>query len=313
MKSLFARIPWINSKNSGSLLAGIYIASDKVVSVVLHRVDDEWEINTSFIEPFQQETEKLPALTSVIAKLPSESSLCLVMPENAYQWVQIEKPNLSQQEIITSLPWTIKELVSLEPADIIADYYDSSLKQGGLEKINVVVTSRTLFQPVLNIIHDGDAELETVTTAEMILCDMVAKDDGAHMLVSQQFGSEPSLHIIRNGDLLLSRKLRGLMALAQQPLAQLKLGLLDAFGLELQRSLDYFESQLKQPPIKSLQLAIPNLELHGIAQELSQFFPARVVPFEPALSLCQQQSAEMQFAIAAALSLEARGDNENAH
>ncbi|WP_372767753.1 hypothetical protein [Pseudoalteromonas sp.] len=313
MKSLLARIPWINSKNRGSHLAGLYIANDKVVAVILHYVDNAWEIKESVVEAFQHESEKLPAFSSVVSKLPVESMLCVLLPENAYQWVQIEKPNLPEQDIISSLPWTVKDMVSLEPSDIIADYYDASLKQGALNKINVVVTSRTLFQPLLNIIHDSNVLLDSVTTPEMILCDMVIKDDGSHMLVSQQFGNEPSLHIIRNGELLLSRKLRGLIALAQQPLAQLKLGLLDVFGLELQRSLDYFESQLKQPPIKSLQLAIPNLELHGMAQELSQFFPARVMPFESSLTLCQQQSVEMQFAIAAALSLDARGEYENAH
>jgi len=313
MKKLLARFPWLNSKNKDSLLVGICIASDKVVSVVLHRVDNAWEINATAIESFQQESEKLPALTKALTTLPSDASVCLVIPENTYQWVQLDKPNLPEQEVITSLPWTVKELVSLEPTDIIADYYDLSLKQGGVEKINVAVTSRTLFTPLLKTFHDSSVQLSTVTTSEMILCDMVEHDDGAHMLVSQQFNSEPSLHIIRNGELLLSRKLRGLMGLAQQPLNQLKLGLLDAFGLELQRSLDYFESQLKQPPIKSLQLAIPNLELHGLAQELSQFFPAKVIPFNPILPLCQQQNIEMQFAIAAALSLDSRGKDENTH
>lgn len=311
MKKLLARFPWLNSKNDNSHLVGIYIASDKVISVVLHRVDNAWEIDETIIESFHQESEKIPAVIKAVSKLPSDSSVCLIIPENMYQWVQLDKPNLPEQEIVTSLPWTVKELVSMESTDIIADYFDSSLKQGGIEKINVVVTSRTLFKPLLKAFHDADISLHTVTTSEMILCDMVEHDGGAHMLVSQQLDSEPSLHIIRNGELLLSRKLRGLMGLAQQPLNQLKLGLLDAFGLELQRSLDYFESQLKQPPIKSLQLAIPNLELHGLAQELSQFFPAKVIPFNPISPLCQQQNAEMQLAIAAALSIDSRGTDEN--
>ncbi|MEI4548372.1 hypothetical protein [Pseudoalteromonas spongiae] len=313
MKNLLARIPWLNKNNNGSLLAGIYIASDKVVSVILHRVSDSFEIKHTVVEAFQSETEKLPALNRVLAKLPSGAQVCLVMPESAYQWVQIEKPNLPEQDIVTSLPWTIKELVSLEPSDIIADYYDASLKQGGQNKINVVVTSRSLLMPMLKLINDNDIDLQTITTQEMMFCDLVTQDNAAHMLVSQQFGNEPSIHIIRDGELLLSRKLRGLIPLAEQPLNQLKLGLLDALGLELQRSLDYFESQLKQPPIKSLQLAIPNFEINGIAQELSQFFPAKVLAFEPRLALCLQQNTEVQLAIAAALSEDLRGDNEDSH
>lgn len=275
------------------------------MAVVLHRINDEWEIHNSAIEPFTGETEILPAFSKVLAQLPGGCKVALVIPETVYQWVQIEKPNLPEQEIVSALPWAIKELVNYEPSEIIADFYDLTLKQGDQAKINVVVTNRTLLLPFLNLLHDSEIALELVTTAEMAICDMVIQDDGAHMVISQQVGCEPSLHIIRNGELLLSRKLRGLTPLAQQPLNQLKLGLLDVFGLELQRSLDFFESQLKQPPIKSLQLAIPNLELNGIAQELSEFFPAKVLALEPCLPLCQQQNAEMQFAIATALSLDA--------
>ena len=308
MNSLLARIPWLNNNNTGSVLAGMYIANDKIVSVILHQLDGGWEIKQTLAEPFKSETEKLPSITKVLAQLPSGCKLSVVLSQHAYQWVQIEKPNLSEQEIVTSLPWTLKDLVSLEPADIIADYYESSLRQSGQEKINVVVTSRTLLTPILKAIHSSAIELESVITPEMAFCDMVARDNGAHMLVTQELDAEPSLHIIRDGELLLSRRLRGLMPLAQQPLTQLKEGLLDTFGLELQRSLDYFESQLKQPPIKSLQLAIPNLEVNGIAQELSQFFPAKVITFTPSLPLCAYQSGEVQFAISAALSLDLRGE-----
>ena len=310
MKRLMARLPWLKNNQTDVCYASLYIAIDKIVSVIITREDNTWQIVQSFVEPFQNEIDKLDAIRKIIKQIPYHYPLTIVLPNNMYQIVQVEKPNLSEDEIRTSLPWTIKELVGFDATDIIADFYDSTIPQG-TDKINVVASTRALLMPILNIVHECEANLVSIQPEDMTLVDMITHDNAAHMVVTQQLGTEPSLHIIREGELLLSRRLRGLMSLAEQPLLQLRNGLLDNFGLELQRSLDYFESQMKQPPIKSLQLAIPNLELSGIIDELRQFFPAKVSAFLPEQAICQQQSMEMQFALSAALSLSEGGVDEN--
>ena len=36
----------------------------------------------------------------------------------------MDKPNLSDEEIIQSLPWTTKDLVDIAPENIVADFID---------------------------------------------------------------------------------------------------------------------------------------------------------------------------------------------
>ena len=53
----------------------------------------------------------------------------LVVPHYFYQIVQMDKPMLSDEEIIQSLPWTTKDLVDIPPENIVADFIDYPIIQ----------------------------------------------------------------------------------------------------------------------------------------------------------------------------------------
>ena len=147
----------------------------------------------------------------------------------------------------------------------------------------------------------------------MACCELIAHDNHAHMVVTQQPNLNPNLHIIRNGQLLFTRRLSGLEGIAHLPLVALEDKQLDTFIQELQYSLDYYQNHLKQPPAVSIQLAIPNPEIDYLVKELSYSFAIEVSVFSSFLAICEQKSNEVQFAIAAALSIGVGEQNEITH
>ncbi len=58
------------------------------------------------------------------------------------------------------------------------------------------------------------------------------------------------MNIVKRKQLFFSRRLRGYENLANFSPEELKIGIVDNVSLEIQGSIDYFESQFRQAPIK---------------------------------------------------------------
>lgn len=79
--------------------------------------------------------------------------------------------------------------------------------------------------------------------------------------------------------------------------------MVEAFGLEIQRSIDFFESQLKQPPIRSIQLQCDDLTSLTLRAEVAEFLQVKVIDFKPTLDLAQQLETQYYYVLGAAYQL----------
>jgi len=90
------------------------------------------------------------------------------------------------------------------------------------------------------------------------------------LLVCQQPNEEINLLIVKNGQLFFSRRLRGFAQIAHKTEDELTMGVIDALSLEIQRSTDYFERQLKQAPIKAIEILLPVEQEAFLARKLAE-------------------------------------------
>lgn len=92
----------------------------------------------------------------------------------------------------------------------------------------------------------------------------------AVLFVCQQPNEEINLLIIKNGQLFFSRRLRGFSQIANKSETDLTAGAIDSLSLEIQRSTDYFERQLKQAPIKTIEVLVPMATEAFLARKLAE-------------------------------------------
>ncbi len=206
-----------------------------------------------------------------------DAECCLTLPPNRYQLLQIDKPNIPDDELAMSLSWHIKDLVTLAQEEVVADYFSVPVKvamQG--EKINVVVTSSKTLLSLIEVFNEHKVELNGIVPEELVIRNVIGHADTASLLLTQQKNEEPALQIVKKEQIYFARKLRGFNRIHEYTPAELQDGLTDSLSLEIQRSMDYFESQLKQAPIKNIQLALPSEHQELIAQQISQHFPTEV-------------------------------------
>lgn len=196
-------------------------------------------------------------LTDLLANAELSGQAHLVLNDQQTQIVQVDKPSVPEAEICAALRWQIKDLVTIAPADMILDYFDGPVLSNGKEKINVVCASLSELKALVPVINQDNVELLSITTQEFAFANLLENRKEACLLVCQQPNEEIVLLIVREGQLHFHRRLRGFAQVATKSEDELSLTVIDNLSLEIQRSTDYYERQLKQAPIKELLVLLP--------------------------------------------------------
>ena len=120
--------------------------------------------------------------------------------------------------------------------------------------------------------------LKEITTEELALTRLLGSSDEVNLLLSQQ-NNELVLTVAKQGQLLFSHRLRGFNELLALPLSDPGNTLVEGLSLELQRVLDYLNSQLRLASISHLYLALACPDIALLAEKLGLYLAKNVVPF----------------------------------
>jgi MSHA biogenesis protein MshI len=210
------------------------------------------------------------ALTILKEEYHSSGQCNLVLASSMYQIVQVDKPKVPDTEIIGALKWQIKDLVHFSPDNMIVDYFDAPGVLGSNEKINVVCASLNKLKDIVEQLSRDGFNVKNITTEEFAFTSLVPVTDDAYLLVCQQPNEEVLLLIVKQGKIYFHRRLRGFTQMAAKNEDELLMSVIDTLSLEIQRSTDYFERQLKQAPIKYIKIILPMETESFIARKLAE-------------------------------------------
>lgn len=202
--------------------------------------------------------KRLQALQGIVSSSRlSGAQTTMVLPLDQYQVFQIERPEgVEDSELGDALKWKLKDFLEFSPSEAVCDVFSfpSDAARGRGDLVNVVAVRRTLITELVALAQDADLELQRIDIAELALRRLVSRLDesgrGATLVhLRDRYGHM----VICQGDTLyLSRRLdvtsSELREVASQETA------VQSLALEMQRSLDYYESQLGQvpPPVINL-------------------------------------------------------------
>ena len=239
------------------------------------------------------------SLRELLTKHQASGNCHVVLSPSYYKIVQVDKPSVPLTEMVSALKWQVNDLVTIEVDDMIVDYFDAHTLAGAKPKVNVVCASKSFLTVMLRSIYQDDIKISTISTEEFAFLSLVPKQDEAVLLVCQQPNTEAVLLIIKNGQLYFYRRLRGFAQLSQQSQQELANGTTDNLSIEIQRIIDYFERQLKQSPIKSIQVIVPSDNEQYLADQLALNTDISV----KLLALPEQYQEQRKYAVAIGASL----------
>ncbi|MCE2572137.1 hypothetical protein [Motilimonas eburnea] len=252
-------------RNANKVL-GVYLRPDSVALAIVEKK----QVSQLLTFPVSSSEQWLAALSEQVAKLGCKKHLAfVVLSQHFYQQVQIERPNVPDEELLASLPFAIKELVSEPLRDLVLDYVNVPAVPMMAERLNVIYSPKAVIQRVVSAVSEAGLKLQHIGVEELTLANLLDAKDETQMLIYQHSADDVLISVVRNGALYFSRHLRGFQSLCQQTQV-VDTFLLEGLGLELQRSLDYVVAQLKIADVNQIKLALPNEHVEQIARQIGE-------------------------------------------
>lgn len=181
----------------------------------------------------------------------------VVLGQEQYQIFQAERPAVEPGELAEAVRWKLGDLLDYPASEAVIDTFpfpdDASRDRGAL--INAVCAHKDRIQSIVDTVHGAGLTLECIDIAELALRNLLALNDpeerGAALVYLGRDNGQ--MVFCRGGILYMARRLD--VSLAQLRDAATQEQTVQALALEIQRSLDYYESQLRQIPPSRVQLA----------------------------------------------------------
>tara|TARA_R100000750_G_scaffold9046_5_gene6124 strand:- start:14134 stop:15045 length:912 start_codon:yes stop_codon:yes gene_type:complete len=198
------------------------------------------------------------------------AQVILVLGTDLYESVQVDRPMLDSDEIAESLKYSLSDLVSLSGNEIIADYYEFPEQPSGQDKVVAVAANRHELKPWVDFFSEHDLQLTDIGIAELALPRLVEIQNHAELTLYQNPSGNYIAQINTPKGLMFTRLLRGVTDISSYTAEEIQTGALEPLATELQRSVDYFESHLRQAPISRIILAVEHRQLSAVQSSLSE-------------------------------------------
>lgn len=276
------------------------------------------------------ETLALPAadaersLAEGVRRLELENTATVaVIEQGTYHLLQVELPEVPESELKDVVRWRIKDLIDfpLEEAVVDVCLMPSPRGRGRGKAAYVVAARQQLVQQEAALLKAGRLRLQAMDIPELALRNLAVRlpEDAQGVALLYLGRARGLITLTRGGVLYFARNIslgldhleRGRAAGPDGAGAPLE-PMIDSIVLEVQRSLDYYESNFSQPTPALLALAPLEFPCPELLAALSQNFGSRAKPFPletlvSGLELAEAEQARSFLAIGAALRREVAG------
>ena len=245
----------------------------------------------------------------------------LLMDSSAYSLLLIEAPAVPAEELRAAVRWRIRELIDFHVDDAVIDVFDlPAQKAAGRPSMMYVVAARVpKVGEKIELARRSGLAVHIVDIPELAQRNIasVLPEDVAGVALLSLCDSSSLISLTRQSSLFFARRLDvGLHALSQVDPSHWHAGddfvraWLDTVIVEIQRSLDYYESSFAQSPISNLVFAPMAPPIGGLAEYVSQQLglSARILELESLIDVDSDQAGPIDArclgAIGAALRVE---------
>jgi MSHA biogenesis protein MshI len=257
-----------------------------------------------------QEIENISVRDAEIARLTKAYDLdqytCLSSLElGDYNLLLVEAPDVQPEELRAAIRWRVKELIDFHIDDAVVDVFEApSYKAAGNNKMMYAVVARSArVKQLIEQLNGAGLHLDIIDIPELALRNVAAmlpEDVGgvALIYVGQQQGL---ITITKQSLLYLSRTINaGTSLLPESVLSVMDdescQQWLDNIVIEVQRSMDFYESHFSQPQVSSLVMTPIGKEIPGITEYLTDQLqiPARMLDVNELIDVSETIPASMQ-------------------
>jgi MSHA biogenesis protein MshI len=224
--------------------------------------------------------EAAKVLADKTRSLGLENSRCnFVLAPDDYSLLLLEAPNVEKGELASAAKWKIKDMVDrpLEQLAVTVFPVPQDAYRGQRDMLYVVAADRKKIQQVVDMVTNAGLELESIDIPELAMRNLVIlyADDSNGLAMMDLRHNGSLLNLSKSGAIYLTRHLStqvGDDILGSNEWAGVK----DRLILEIQRSLDYYESQMGQGHINRVLVAPRKQDSGALEAQLNEAMGVKV-------------------------------------
>ncbi|MDT0595660.1 biogenesis protein MshI [Glaciecola petra] len=270
---------------------GIAYTADQVLLCVLRNINGEvtWCLDTSFShQSWQSDLKDYVHNNGLVG-----TDCYFTLSSHWYRIYQIDKPMVEDSDVFSALQWPLKEASGSEK-DIVYDFVDLPAQVSGQNKILAVAVAREEIEKLTEVIFEADLNLKGVSIEEIATNQLVKCNSEPVITLVQEHGEVIVLNIVKDNQLYFTRRLKGFENIGGFTQAELEMGITDSLSVQIQRSMDFFESQLRQAPIRRILVKLDSPHTEFLCQHIADSMGVSCEMFIPELHC----SPELNFKIA---------------
>ncbi|WP_370216784.1 hypothetical protein [Thalassolituus sp.] len=303
------QLPWLKQRSTAQGCLGIEINHGRYWAV--HRT--QRGVISSFVpEDGEKGFEKLAEWIDKQGLGGSPAVVCMDVEQ--YDLQLVDSPPVPPEELTDALSFRIDELVGAPAADKVLQAFPlpGDAYRGRMSMAFAAITDRAYLQDIVDFCRSHDLKLEQILINEMAVLNLLAniepEDSVAVLRLEENSGV---IYLYRDGALYFTRQISlgtddlGLSSLnveegglSMQPNSRI-----DVLALELQRSMDYFESQLGLGAVSQLWVMNPDgVDVTDALGELEERVntPVRLMSLETSFN---RQDSEVPLTASLAIAL----------
>lgn len=232
-----------------------------------------------------------------------------------YNLLLVEAPDVQPEELRAAIRWRVKDLIDFHIDDAVVDVFEvPNQKTAGKNRLMYAVVARAdVIKHNIDLLTGAGLNLNVIDIPELALrniASLLPEDVGgvAMVYIGDHYGL---ITITRQSTLYFSRRIDiGLNGLPDTTRSDSTVKIqrwLDGIIVEIQRSLDYYESHFSQPQVSAIVISPLGREVPGMLDYLSSQVdvPVRILNVNELIDVDTPVSEEMQskcmLAIGAAL------------
>jgi MSHA biogenesis protein MshI len=228
--------------------------------------------------------EQRAALAGWLERQPGGAGMvsCVLDPSE-YQMLLVEAPDVLPAELKAAVRWRLKDLIDFPVADAVVDVFPipEAARRTGAKMLYAVAARRHAVDQHVAVMRAAAAAVDVVDIPELALRNLAARlpeaQDGLILLWLTAHSAE--LHVIKGATIYLTRQVpfsaRGHDETDPPPSD------VEAIALELQRSMDYFESHYAQAPLAHLVIAPADARAQRLSAALADHTTLQMQLLDP--------------------------------
>ena len=260
-------IPWLARRRSRAGRVGLAVGPD---GLAVAYIDASGRL--SHCQFHQQIGDSSQLLADLVVERGWQDMPCsIVLHPVYYQLLLAEAPPVQSDELASAVRWKVKELLEYPLAEAAIDYFPlpDDAYRGRKNMLYVAALRKATLHSLVEPVEASGLQVDCVEISELALHNIISRlpAEGGGTALVQLYEGEGIINLVEDGAIYLSRRLD--IGLEKFSAAGDNTLFFDALFLEIQRSLDYYESQLGKGIITHLFYSPGLVETAAIGEYLS--------------------------------------------